>query len=169
MNPVRELRRQTGRTQAQLAAAAGTSQPTIAAYETGRKSPTLRTLSRMARSVGLEAIVSFVPAMTREERRSLALHRAVADRFVAAPADVLQTAHDNLALMWGQHPNARDLLRGWREVLLRPDRRDRRGAARSWPSRTRPPKGHTVRWCSDRSERTRVYQTFARREAGDSR
>lgn len=169
MNPVRELRRQTGRTQAQLAAAAGTSQPTIAAYETGRKSPTLRTLSRMARSVGLEAIVSFVPAMTREERRSLALHRAVADRLVAAPADVLQTAHDNLALMWGQHPNARDLLRGWREVLLRPI--DEIVEALLDPGlRARDLRKVTpFAGVLTAAERTRVYQTFARREAGDSR
>ena len=69
MNAVRELRRKAGLTQTELARMAGTSQPTIAAYEAGRKSPTLQTLSRIARAVGLEAMVSFVPVMTREDRR----------------------------------------------------------------------------------------------------
>ena len=67
MNAVRELRRTADLTQAELARAAGTSQPTIAAYESGRKSPSLRTLSRMARAVGLKAVVVFPPAMTRED------------------------------------------------------------------------------------------------------
>jgi hypothetical protein len=35
---------------------------------------------RLARSAGLEATVIFHPPMTREERRSLALHSAIAKR-----------------------------------------------------------------------------------------
>ena len=65
MNVIRELRRQAGLTQAQLAAAAGTSQPTIAAYESGTKSPRVRTLWRIARSVGLEPVISYELAFTR--------------------------------------------------------------------------------------------------------
>jgi transcriptional regulator with XRE-family HTH domain len=74
MNPVRSLRARTSLTLAALARAAGTSQPAIAAYDAGRKSPTLNTVERLAAAVGLEAAVDFVPAMTREERRSLVLH-----------------------------------------------------------------------------------------------
>ncbi|MGB5566923.1 MAG: helix-turn-helix transcriptional regulator, partial [Acidimicrobiia bacterium] len=95
MNAVRELRRSADLTPAELARAAGTSQPTIAAYESGRKSPSLRTLSRMARAVGLEAVVVFPPAMTREDRRSLALHRAIADRLKAHLVETLDQARRN--------------------------------------------------------------------------
>lgn len=77
MTVVRELRREADTTQAQLARIAGTSQPTIAAYKSGRKSPTL---TRMTKATGLDPVVTFVPAMTREDRRSLAIHRAIADR-----------------------------------------------------------------------------------------
>ena len=53
MNLVARLRRSAGLTQAALAELAGTSQPTIAAYETGTKRPNLRTLQRLASAVGL--------------------------------------------------------------------------------------------------------------------
>lgn len=46
MNAVRRLRSQTGVTQQMLASRAGTSQPTIALYEAGVKSPTLATVQR---------------------------------------------------------------------------------------------------------------------------
>jgi transcriptional regulator with XRE-family HTH domain len=78
MNTIRALRDLRDLTQAELAEAAGTSQPAIAAYEAGRKSPTLRTVERLAEAAGLEATVTFHPPMTREDRRSLHLHRAIA-------------------------------------------------------------------------------------------
>ena len=53
MNAIRLLRDLGNLTQAELAEAAGTSQPTIAAYEAGRKSPTLRTLRRLAEGQAL--------------------------------------------------------------------------------------------------------------------
>ena len=120
MNSVRELRRKAGLTQTELARIAGTSQPTIAAYEAGRKSPTLQTLSRIARAVGLEAMVSFIPAMTREDRRSLVLHRAIADRLIKDPHEVLEHAQRNLSLMTGRHPHAHSLFNEWRNILSRP-------------------------------------------------
>ena len=80
MNAVRMLRGLTGLTQAQLASAAGTSQPTIAAYESGRKSPRLTTLRRLAEAGGLEMALTFQTQLTREERRSLQLHGAIARR-----------------------------------------------------------------------------------------
>ncbi|MCZ6793951.1 MAG: helix-turn-helix transcriptional regulator [Planctomycetota bacterium] len=51
------LRRTAGVTQSALAEAAGTSQPTVAAYEKGRKSPTLSTVRRLAESVGLASLL----------------------------------------------------------------------------------------------------------------
>jgi len=120
MNTIRELRRKAALTQTELARISRTSQPTIAAYEAGRKSPTLQTLSRIARAVGLEAMVSFVPVMTREDRRSLVLHRAIADRLIKEPHEVLEHAHRNLSLMTDRNPHAHSLLNEWRSILLRP-------------------------------------------------
>lgn len=49
---MKEARRRAGMTQAQLAHAAGTSQSTLAAYESGAKSPSVRTLDRVIRAAG---------------------------------------------------------------------------------------------------------------------
>ena len=117
MNPVVRLRRTTGLTQAGLAELAGTSQPTIAAYETGTKRPSLRTLQRMASALGLDVHVAFVPQMTREDRRSLALHERIADRLRAAPEETLDRARSNLLRMRGLHPGASKLLDEWERLL----------------------------------------------------
>lgn len=120
MNVIRLLRDLADLTQAELAAAAGTSQPTIAAYEAGRKSPTLRTLRRLAEAAGLEASVAFHRPMTREERRSLHLHRAIARRLDRDPEAVLARARATLSLMRKNHPEAEQLFREWAVILDRP-------------------------------------------------
>ncbi len=104
-------------TQATLARLGATSQPAIAAYETGRKTPTLRTLERLARAVGFELAVDFVPPLTREDRRSLALHGAVIERLWVAREELIGRARRTLRLMRSKHPHARPLLREW-DVLL---------------------------------------------------
>ena len=165
MNPVHDLRRQAGLTQVQLAAAAGTSQPTIAAYESGKKSPTLRTLTRIARAAGLEPFVLFVPAMTREDRRSLVLHRAIADRLIESPDVVLDKAQRNLSLMRNRHPHAHSLFAEWSEILAKPT--DEIAVALLDPSL----RGRDLRKVTPfagvltAAERARVYRQFARREA----
>ena len=120
MNAIRLLRDLAELTQAELAAAAGTSQPTIAAYEAGRKSPTLRTVHRLAEAAGLEASVAFHRPMTREERRSLHLHHAIARRLERDPEAVLARAWTTLSLMRKKHPEAEQLLREWAVILDRP-------------------------------------------------
>jgi transcriptional regulator with XRE-family HTH domain len=120
MNPVRRLRERTRLSQRRLAELARTSQPTIAAYESGSKSPSLRTLGRLARAAGLEAVIEFVPPMTREERRSLALHRAIARRLEETPEPTLRRARRTLARMARLHPAARPVLALWRAILERP-------------------------------------------------
>jgi transcriptional regulator with XRE-family HTH domain len=62
VNLVRDLRLSAGLTKELLGKAAGTTGSVICAYERGRRSPTLRTLFRIADAVGLEMQVSFVPA-----------------------------------------------------------------------------------------------------------
>ncbi|MSZ58273.1 MAG: helix-turn-helix domain-containing protein [Actinobacteria bacterium] len=49
---IKEARTRAGLTQAQLAHAAGTSQPTLSAYESGAKSPSVRTRDRIVRATG---------------------------------------------------------------------------------------------------------------------
>ena len=44
--------------QAELAAAAGTSQPTVAAYESGARSPSVRTFSKLIRAAGATVVAT---------------------------------------------------------------------------------------------------------------
>ncbi len=120
MNPIRQLREFAGVTQRQLADLAGTSQSTIAAYEGGSKSPTWRTLAKLVDAVGCALHVQCVPPLTREDRRSLALHAAVATRLRADPQAVRAHARESLARMRSLHPGARPLLDEWRLLLRRP-------------------------------------------------
>ena len=165
MNVVLDLRRQAGLTQTELAHAAGTSQPTIAAYESGRKSPMLNTLSRIARAAGLEAVVIFPPAMTREDRRSLALHRAIADHLTADPAHTLDQARHNLTVMRERGPQADDLLAEWDDILSRPVDAIVNAmldvGLRARDLRKVTPFAGVL----GPEERTRIYREFARRDA----
>jgi transcriptional regulator with XRE-family HTH domain len=119
MTTVRDLRALTEVTQTELARAAGTSQPTVAAYESGSKSPTLTTLERLATSVGKEAVVVFVAPLIREDRRSLLLHAAIAKQLRHDPESTLQIAGTNLDRMSEQHPDASRLLDEWATILAR--------------------------------------------------
>lgn len=120
MNPVRELRTTCGLTQQQLADFASTSQPTIAAYESGDKSPTWRTVERLAAAAGRVAQVQFFPALTREDRRSLALHAAIGERLREEPEAVIARARTVLRRMRMAQPGARALLDEWHALLSRP-------------------------------------------------
>ena len=120
MDPVHRLRVAVGLTQQALAEVAGTSQPAIAAYESGRKSPTWRTVERLAHSAGCEVEVRYLPPFTREDRRSLMLHAAIAARLRAEPEVVRARVRASLARMRALHPGARPLLDEWRCLLRRP-------------------------------------------------
>lgn len=120
MNWIRALREMAALTQTALAQAGGTSQPTVAAYEAGRKSPTVSTVQRLAGALGLDAVVSYQPPLTREERRSLELHRAIAARLRKDPERVLAQARRNLARMSGRIGSTSQPLREWAVLLDRP-------------------------------------------------
>lgn len=120
MSMVRRIREARGLTQRELARLGGTSQPTIAAYESGARTPNFRTLERLARAAGLELQVGFVAAMSREERRSLALHLEIARKLRLDPDRVLAKARVNLGRMQRLHPDAAQLLSNWQEILDRP-------------------------------------------------
>jgi len=120
MNFVRRLREQAGVTQQELAAMAGTSQSTIAAYESGKKSPTLRTIDKLAESVGLTVAASYVPKLSREDERSLAYHRAIAKIIRKDTAAVLDRARGNLKKIAQIQPGAKKLFQHWEKWLQLP-------------------------------------------------
>ncbi len=120
MNSVQDLRRQAGITQRELAEMGGTSQSTIAAYETGAKSPTLRTVENLARSQNLEMLVTYMPQMTREDKRSLAFHRAIVEILRKDPDPILSRAIRNVEKLGKMHPGAQMLFNQWKEWLTLP-------------------------------------------------
>lgn len=120
MNPIRLLRAQKNVTQGELAKHAGTSQPTIAMYESGEKSPTLSTLEKLAEAMGLRAIVTFAPPLTREDERSLAYHEAIVKRLKEDPAQAIMAARKNLEMMRKRQLYAGKLFNRWDEWLRLP-------------------------------------------------
>ena len=104
-------------TQRELADAAGTSQPTVAAYEAEAKSPTWRTVERMAGSVGLTCYPLVGPPLTRDQERSLFLHTAIAKALRARGAEVDEIARRNISRMRSVNPHASPLLDEWERIL----------------------------------------------------
>lgn len=121
---LRACRQRAGLSQQTLADAAGTSQPTIAAYESGRVTPNVTTLARILQVCGYTLDVTpdtATPRWTRVEDKSLAIHRHIAARLLTDPAPVLQRARRNLAnLRAADQGNATRLLDDWDTLLDRP-------------------------------------------------
>lgn len=92
-----------GLSQRQLAGRAGTSGATVAAYERGSKEPRLSTLRRLVEASGRRLLIEVAPSrawpLTREDRRSLALHRAVLRRLLEDPDAVRTKGLSNVATM----------------------------------------------------------------------
>jgi transcriptional regulator with XRE-family HTH domain len=66
-NLIRLARHGTGLSQRELARRAKTSQAAIAAYESGRRSPTLETLARIIRAAGLDLRIRLEPYDDHDE------------------------------------------------------------------------------------------------------
>lgn len=97
---IEHARRLAGLTQADLAALAGTSRPTLSAYESGRKSPTLATTERILEMAGftltLDPAVEFTEHFTNYHRPFY-----VANRLWRLPIDqALATVTLPLHLNW---------------------------------------------------------------------
>jgi transcriptional regulator with XRE-family HTH domain len=134
-------RLEAGMTQRELADRAGTSGAAVAAYERGTKEPRLSTLDRLFHAAGMTLRLSYGPrdrgerrrnaaresteALTREERRSLALHRAIAARLAADPKRVLAKTRQNLAVMRRANSDgsAEPYFMDWEELLRGPRRK----------------------------------------------
>lgn len=90
---LRAARRRSGLTLRALAARAGTSHATLAAYESGRKVPAVATLDRLLRAAGYQATIDLAPrvgGIDRAERgRELAEVLELAAEFPARHAPTL--------------------------------------------------------------------------------
>lgn len=121
---LRRSRLAVGLSQLQLAAAAGTSQPTVAAYEAGRVVPNADTLERLLKAC--DHVIEIVPTShpvrwTRVEERSLAIHRLVAARLLDDPVATLRKARKNLDTMRRVDSGHSDRwFDEWDDVLQRP-------------------------------------------------
>ena len=104
-------------TQKEMADAAETSQPTVAAYEAGAKSPTWRTVERMASSVGLACYPLVGTPLTRDQARSMALHTAISHELRARGREVIEIALQNISRMQSLNPHASILLDEWERIL----------------------------------------------------
>jgi uncharacterized protein len=83
---LREARRRAGLSQADLAARAGTSQATISAYESGRKEPSVSTLSRLLAATGSQLTVTTGVAREPSRREQERSARILADVLSLAEA-----------------------------------------------------------------------------------
>lgn len=69
---LRDVRRRAGLTLRELAQRAGTSHSTLAAYESGRKTPRVDTLARICGAAGFATEVSLTHRLGGEEQRRIA-------------------------------------------------------------------------------------------------
>lgn len=105
---VRRARRSAQLSQRELGQRAGTSGPTIAAYEAGTKVPRVDTLERIVAAAGGRLDVVLEPAASDWDlasRRSLALHREVVSLVRRDPESVRRQGRANLARLRSAHPD----------------------------------------------------------------
>jgi transcriptional regulator with XRE-family HTH domain len=90
---VRNARQRAGLSQSALAARTRTSQATVSAYESGRKRPSVDTLSRLLAATGLRLSVERLPSVPSEPLRQqhARVARVLVD--VLALAEALPTRH----------------------------------------------------------------------------
>ena len=75
---------------------------------------------RAARAAGVECYPWVGPAMTRDQRRSLALHVAIAGELSTRPDEVIEIARRNVAVMRAAGVGGGDLLAEWDRILQLP-------------------------------------------------
>jgi transcriptional regulator with XRE-family HTH domain len=92
---LRSARLRAGLSQAALAARSGTSQATISAYERGRKTPSVQTLSRLLAATGNRLTVESAPAGPIEPSRARHARTARTLLDVLALAEALPKRHDS--------------------------------------------------------------------------
>ena len=121
MNLLRRLRLNQRLTQAALAELMSVTQPAIAAYESGRRSPNLDAVEKISLRLGRRVALvpsSVAPSHDRSELFSRLLHQRVAEHFVADPSRVRRHGTSWLAQQASTAPGHYD--EQWAE-LLRPE------------------------------------------------
>lgn len=108
-------RRELGLTQGQLADLAATSRERINTYEREQVSPQADTLERVLAAMQCE--LTAVPALTFEERRSLAISSAVAAKLRENPAAVSAKARENIMKMRSIGPSEQRWVDVWESLL----------------------------------------------------
>lgn len=108
-------RRELGLTQGKLAELAATSRERINTYERERVSPQVDTLERVL--AAMQSELTAVPALTFEERRSLAISTAVAAKLRENPTAALAKAHENIAKMRSIGPGEQRWVDVWESLL----------------------------------------------------
>jgi transcriptional regulator with XRE-family HTH domain len=89
---LRDIRGLSGLTQSQLATRVRTSQATISAYESGRKQPSVATLSRLLVAMGRRLAVEENPVREPSRAEHARVARGLLD--VLALAEELPTRHE---------------------------------------------------------------------------
>ena len=117
MEPVRLIRAVAGVTPRGLGVVVGGSPPPAGGDESGAKSPTWRTVERIASSVGLACYLTVGTALTRDQERSLFLHAAIAKELRGRHTEVLEIARQNIFRMRSVNPHASPLLDEWERIL----------------------------------------------------
>ena len=100
-NLIRIARHDAGLSQRELAGRAGTSQATLSAYESGRKSPTLETVARIVRAAGRDLQINVVPNDGHDEAVATyeaSLPKRVRDRHRALELKALNRARKERGL-----------------------------------------------------------------------
>jgi transcriptional regulator with XRE-family HTH domain len=62
---IRDMRQLAGLSQRELAVRSGVAQPGLSQLERGQRSPTVRTLERIARALGCDLVIGFADSVTR--------------------------------------------------------------------------------------------------------
>jgi len=108
-------RRELGLTQGQLAELAATSRERINTYERHQVSPQTDTLERVL--AAMQSELTAVPALTFEERRSLAISTAVAAKLRENPDAVLAKARENIEKMRSIGPSEQRWVDVWESLV----------------------------------------------------
>ena len=89
---LKEVRARKGLSRRQLAELGGTSASTLAAYESGRSVPSVKTLERLVQSAGFELQVSLQTTLTRDDNR----RRREIERLLALTDELPRRKRSNL-------------------------------------------------------------------------
>jgi transcriptional regulator with XRE-family HTH domain len=116
---VRTMKVNSGHTLRELARRAKTSAPALVDYEAGRHEPKLSTLHRIADAAGCDLIVEVRPRLTHPERRTLELHKLIAEKLRADPQNVIQRAKARIEVMRSRDEEGRSAayINAWDRLL----------------------------------------------------